>query len=87
MDMLGLALVICHFGMDCPIKVIVSNIYLTNAILVRSILEKQSSSFYTIGRQFPAQCVQAYSQKFCCLNLVFVHLLIGLDDTDLFDFF
>lgn len=87
MDMLGSALVICHFGMAYPIKDFISNSYLTNTILVRSILEKQSSSFYTIGRQSPAQGVQAYAQKSCCLNLVSVHLLIGLDDTDLFDFF
>lgn len=90
MDMLGSALVICHFGMGYPIKAFISNSYLTNTILVRSILEKQSSpdsSFYTIGRQSPAQGVQAYAQKSCCLNLVSVHLLIGLDDTALFDFF
>ena len=85
--MLGSALVICHFGMACPIKSIIQNSYLASTILVRSILEKQSSSFYTIGRQSPAQGVQAYAQKFCCLNLVSVHLLIGLDDTDLFDIF
>ncbi len=39
----GSALVACHFGMACAIKCIIQNSYLTGTILVRSILEKQSS--------------------------------------------
>ena len=86
--MLGSALMICHSGISRPIICINSNSYLTNTILVRSIVETSPDcSFYPVGRQSPAEGVQAYAQKFCCLNLVSVHLLIGLDDTDLFDIF